>query len=107
MKEVVDEILAAEKKVDALLDEARQEAARIRQESEKEATALVSAAQEQAQEHLRSAVTAAREEAQRSRDTAFAESRKQQQELRDRNHGALDTLVSEIVTLITSSEQQR
>ncbi len=107
MKEVVDEILTAEKKVDVLLDEARQEAARIRQESEKEAAALVSAAVEQAQEHLRSAVTAAREEAQRSRETAFAEFRKQQQELRECNHAALDTLVSEIVSLITSSEQRR
>ena len=107
MKEVVEEILAVEKKVDVLLDEARQEAARIRQESEKEAAALVSAAQEQAQEHLRSAVAAAREEAQRSRESAFAEFRKQQQELHERNHAALDALVAEIVSLITSSELQR
>ena len=104
MKEVVDEILAAEKKVDGLLTEARQQAAELRQESEKKASDMVSAAHEQAQELMRNTVAAARTEAENTRDTTFSRFREQQQDLLDRNRAVIDTLVDEIVALITSEQ---
>ncbi|MBN1760132.1 MAG: hypothetical protein JW863_17530 [Chitinispirillaceae bacterium] len=103
MKEVVDEILAAEKKVESLLSEARQQAAKLRQESENEASALVAAAQEQAQELIRTTVSEIRTVAEQTREQRFTEFREKQRILLEHNRTAVDSLVDGIVALITAS----
>lgn len=106
MKEVVNEILAAEKKAERLLTEARQQSAQIRQESEKEASVIISDAQKEAQKLLQTTVTAARSEAEQSREKSFAAFREEQEDLLHRNQSTVNTLIDDIVALITTSSSQ-
>lgn len=102
MKEVVNDILAAEKKVEQLLSETRQQASQIRQESEKKASATIAAAQEKARELIRTTVAAARSEAQQSREKTFVAFREKQESLLDRHHTAIAALIADIVAMITA-----
>lgn len=102
MKEVVDEILAAEKKVEEALGEARREAARIRQESEKEVSAIVENAHEKAQLLLQKTVVAARQEAESTREKVFADAAGEKNRLFEQSKDKIDILVDEIVDIITT-----
>ena len=104
MKEVVNNILDTEKKVEQLLSEARQQATRIRQDSEKEASATIAAAQEKALEILRTTVAAARDEAQQSREKTFAAFHEKQDTLHERHRATIAALVADIVAMITAGD---
>jgi len=103
MKEVVDEILAAEKRVEQTLADARHKAAQIRQESEKEVSAIVTAAHEEAQRIIQETVTSARKEAEASREKALKDVESGNRFLRERSKDRINALVDEVASLITTS----
>ena len=105
MKEVVNEILAAEKKVEEKLAEARRKAALIRQESEKEASAIVSAAREEAQQLIEKRTAAARNEAESIRKKAFEDAGSENRQLLEKCRDTMDALVDEIASLVMASDQ--
>ncbi|MBN1307257.1 MAG: hypothetical protein JXA18_05035 [Chitinispirillaceae bacterium] len=110
MKEVVNEILAAEKRVEQTLSDARRKAAEIRQESEKEVAAIIAAAHEEAQRIIRETSDAARMEAETRREKALNDIASENRVLRERSRGRIDDLIDEIVSLISApafSETQR
>ncbi|MCW8965592.1 MAG: hypothetical protein OQK82_02745, partial [Candidatus Pacearchaeota archaeon] len=103
MKEVVNEILTAEKACERILQDARQKALAIRQESEKEASALISAAQEDARNILQNAVNEARKQALREREDVFAEISTYKADLMVQKKDTIDMLVETISAMLLAS----
>ena len=100
MKEVVNEILAAEKACDKILQDARKKALTIKQDSEKEAASLLASAQEEAREIINSATTRSREQALQERENAFIAISTYKSELLSKNSDKIDALVDEIRDLL-------
>ena len=103
MKEVVNEILTAEKACEQILQDARQQALVIRRESEKEASALISSAQEDARNILQDAVSEARKQALLEREKVFTEISTYKTDLLDQKKDAIDTLVEKISALLLAT----
>ena len=107
MKEVVNEILAAEKECERILQDARAEALTIRRDSEKEASAIIQSAQEEAQKTLQEAVGRVRKDAQKERAEALAEITSYKQELVENRSETIDTLVDEISNLLMGAPTRK
>lgn len=107
MKEVVNEILNAEKACDQILQDARKKANAIRQESEKEATQLLSQAQEEARTIITNAVSRSREQALREREQSFKAISTYKSDLLSRNTDKIPALISEIRDLLLAVPHQK
>jgi vacuolar-type H+-ATPase subunit H len=71
MKEVIDKILEEEKKAQALVEQARQDARQMKIDSEKEADLLISETRSKAAAKSKEIIQSARKEAEKRRDAAL------------------------------------
>lgn len=106
MKEIIREVLEAEKRVDAILKEARQRASEMRRAAEEEIAQRIGQARQEAREVLQAAAEEARREAERLADEKLAQADQQRSALLDRNVDAVEHLVEDICRLVLSTERQ-
>jgi vacuolar-type H+-ATPase subunit H len=100
MKAVVEEILAAEKRAEEVLDQARKRAVQLQQEADKLAASITAAAYEDAQKLLSERITAARNHAKTSRETALCEAETANRHFLEQNREKIDTLVDAIAEMV-------
>jgi vacuolar-type H+-ATPase subunit H len=104
MRDLVQEILEAEKKAEELLQHAREEAARIAAQADTEAKAKVAEARARVQELLGQTVQRLRAQAQEIRKQQIEEAEKECRA--QANHGdvTLDDLVDQVAKMIIDTD---
>jgi vacuolar-type H+-ATPase subunit H len=107
MKEILNEILAAEKRAEKLLDEARAEALALKQSVEKEATEKIAAARQEAQLVVSRSAEEARREAQKARDEQIALAAQRDRDEAARAESRSGRIVHAIVDLVVRSDTGR
>jgi len=103
MKEVVNEILSAEKKVQASLDEARHRAAHMREECEREVASIIADAEAKALEITERTVAAARSDARLQREKTLEQAQEDNRLLSERCADAIESLSDELTRLVIST----
>jgi len=106
MRKIIKEILEAESRVSATLQEAHQRASEMRSVAEREMSEKVSEARRQAQGIVQAAVEQARKDAEQIRDETLRRADQQETVLRDGQAGAIEGLVAKICTVILSTEYE-
>jgi len=104
MKDVVNEILQAEEKVEESLQKAREEAAGYKKDADREVNSIIGKAREKAQDSIREAVEEAKREAGIARNEAIKKAEEESRKLIDRNRAHIGELVEEIVTLVIGED---
>jgi vacuolar-type H+-ATPase subunit H len=104
MNEIVGQILQTEKKVEEILQKARQEAQDIKQKAERDASLKVGKAHKQASLTLSSAIENARKESQRLKDEKLKKADEEGKAILEKNRKALDDLIQDIVRLVIQTE---
>ena len=103
MGDIVNEILQVEKKVAQTIQEAREKAAALRQQSDREIAAMIAEVREKARERVQRAVDEALRGAERVRGDRLREAEEQSEALAQKNSVAIDELVREAVKLIVGT----
>jgi len=106
MRKIVKEILEAESRVSATLQEAREQASEMRRSVEREMSEKVSDARRQAQGVVQAAVERARKEAEQIREETLRRADQEENVLLDGKAEAIEDLVSRICTVILSTEDE-
>ena len=96
MKEIIEEVLQAEQKVDGIVREAREKASQIKRSAEKDVSETISEAQEKAREIMLSRVEEAKKEAERIRREKLEEAERQREELVAKHEETIESLVDQI-----------
>jgi vacuolar-type H+-ATPase subunit H len=104
MKQIIEEVLQAEAKVNTSLQEARSQAAAIRAAAEKQAAAMLNEAREQGREIVQTAVEQAKQEAERLRTEKLAQADAACDTLLNSHTETMDKLVDELCQVILSTE---
>ena len=100
MKQIIKEVLDAEERLGATLQQAREQASGIKRAAEAEAAERVGQAREQARRIIREAVQDAEEEGQRLRAEKLAQADRQRDTLLNSHAAAMQELVDQIQELI-------
>jgi V/A-type H+-transporting ATPase subunit G/H len=106
MRKIVKEILEAESRVNATLQEARQKASERRQLAEREMSEEVSDARRQGQGIVQAAVEQAREEAEQIREETIRRADQEESTLLDGKADAIDGLVARVCAVVLSTEYE-
>jgi len=104
MKQIIEEVLQAEAKVNTSLQEARSQATAIRAAAEKEAAAQLNKAREQGREIVQTAVEQAKREAEQIRREKLAQAEAACDTLLNSHSEIMDRLVDELCQVILSTE---
>ncbi|MFH1717540.1 MAG: hypothetical protein ABIF19_09340 [Planctomycetota bacterium] len=104
MKQIMEDVLKAEEKVNAILRQARERASEIRQSAEKEISAQMSEARRRALEITQTAVEDARKEAEHIKEEKLAKAEQQQHALLNDETGEISHLVDSICEIILKTE---
>jgi vacuolar-type H+-ATPase subunit H len=107
MREIVDEVLSAEKKAEDLIQEAKKQAAEIRNQAETLVAERVKEARDRARELVRTRVEEAEQKAEQKYSQVIGDARKAGQEHLKENAKEMDTAVEELVRLIIQPQQER
>ena len=103
MKDIINEVLLTEKRVEDILQKARLEASDIKLRTEKEAAQKIAEARNKAREIIQNAVEKAEKKAVNLRDRKLKEAVVENEELINKNRPGIDAIVEEIVELIIST----
>ena len=101
------EVLAAEKNVEKIIQEARQKAQEIRQKGEHEISDKLSDARQQAQKLIQDSAEQAREEARKIREDKLKGAEDSSNEFLDRNRDKIETFIKEITKQIISTGYEK
>ncbi len=104
MRRIVQDILEAEARVSAVLEQARQNALEKRRAAEQEISEQMSAARREGREIVRQAVEEARREAERMRVETLERADRQGSALFGGRTEAIEDVVSRICTIVLSTE---
>jgi vacuolar-type H+-ATPase subunit H len=107
MKQIMQDVLKAEERVNAILKQARERASQIRQSAEKEIAEKISEAKCQALEITQTTIEDARTEAERIKEEKLAEAERQQRGLLNDDTGKTDRLVDKICEIVLRTEYAR
>ncbi|MBA7713958.1 hypothetical protein ES703_122969 [subsurface metagenome] len=100
MKEIMNEILQAERKVEETLQKAREKAAEIKLQAEKNASQKIEEARRKAKEFFLAGVEEAKQKAMRIRDGKLKKAEEESEEIRSSNRIIIENLIQEIVRLV-------
>jgi vacuolar-type H+-ATPase subunit H len=106
MKQIIEEVLQAEEKVGAILDEARNKASEISRSAEKEVSARISDAREQARELIKAAVEDAKKEGQRIGEEKLKAADGEKDALLKNNAETTSNLVANICKIVLTTEHE-
>ena len=106
MKRIIEDVLATEEKVGAILKEAREKASQISRSAEKEVSEKTANAKEQARELIKTAVEDAKKEGRRIGEEKLEAADREKDDLLRDNAKTTGTLVDNIckMVLTTASE---
>jgi vacuolar-type H+-ATPase subunit H len=104
MRDIVQEILQAEKRVEELLQHAREKASNITAQAEKEANRKVAEARAKAQEILQQTVHRTRREAEESRKSTIEEAERKSRALASRSGLNLDDLADQVARIVMKTD---
>ena len=104
MRKIVQEVIEAEGRAGAVLEEARARASERKRSADAEISEKIAEARRQAQEVLHTTVEEAEKEAQRLRAQAIERADRQAEELRDGRTDVMEDLVNRICRVILSTE---
>jgi vacuolar-type H+-ATPase subunit H len=104
MRDIVQEILQAEKRVEELLQHAREEAGTITSQAEKEANRKVAEARASAQEIVQQTVQRARREAEEIRKSMIEEAERKSRALASRSGLHLDDLADQVARMVMKTD---
>lgn len=107
MKKIVEEVLEAEKKLDAILRQARQKASEIRLTAEKDMSEQTNNARQQARETTQATVEDAKQQAQRDRQKRLEQADKAKDVIMEENADKINSLVDSICDVVLSTEYGR
>jgi len=107
MKQIMEDVLKAEEKVNAILKQARQRASEIRQSAEKEISEKMNEARRQSLEITQTAIEDARKEAERIKEERLAAAEQQQRALLNDDTGTIERLVNDICEIILKTEYSK
>lgn len=106
MRKIIKEILEAESRVNATVQEARQRASEMRQAAEREMSEKIGAARRQAQGIIHAGVEQARKEGEQIREETLRRADHQETVLRDGQADAIEDLVAGICGVILRTEHE-
>ena len=95
MKQIMEDVLKAEEKVNAILKQARERASEIKQSAEKEISEKMNEARRQSLEITQAFIEDARKEAERTKEERLAAAEQQQRALLNDDTGTIEHLVNE------------
>ncbi len=104
MDDIVSEILQVEKKVADSIQKAREKAAGIRQQSDREHAQALADAREKARKIVRDAIDEATRNAERVREEKLREAEEKSGAIARENSGKIEDLVREIVRLVIRTD---
>jgi F-type H+-transporting ATPase subunit b len=104
MKDIIDEILGAEKRVDERLQKAREEADKYRVNAEKKASEKLEDARARAKTIIQTAVEEARKEADIVRNEMIRKAEDESKKTVQKNRERLDKLVDAVVKIAIKTE---
>ena len=107
MKKIIEEVLQAEKKVNVILEQARNKASEIRQSVEKEISEKMSDAKQQAREIIQTTVENAKKEAEHISEEKLKQADQEKNTLLNNNSDTMDNLVDNICNIILSTEYEK
>lgn len=104
MRKIVKEILEAESRVGAILQQARERASEMRRSAESEISEETGAARQQARGIVQAAVAEAGRESEQIREEALRRADRQAEALRNGRTDVIEDLVTRICKVILSTE---
>jgi len=104
MKQIIEDVVQAEEKVNAILKQARVKASEITRSTEKEISDKLSEAKEQAQEIMKATMEEGRKKAERIREEKLKQADLEKEALVNSNAHAMTGLVDQICNIILSTE---
>ena len=107
MQEMLDDVLKAEETGEKIVNDAREEAARMRSNLESQLSAALKNAREESQTIIHKAVQDARKEASRLFEEAVQKAQAASEEFSVLHQEQLDRIVKEVVRLIAVPEYKR
>jgi vacuolar-type H+-ATPase subunit H len=106
MKQIVTEVLQAEESVNARLQEAREQAARIKAAAEKDVAAKMAETQDMARLIVQEAIDEAKAEAERLRNGRLEAADREKDNLMTGQADVIDRLVEQICETILATEEE-
>jgi len=104
MRDIVQEILQAEKRVEDLLQQAREKAGNITAQAEKEANRKVAEARARAQEIVRQTVQRTRREVEEIRKSTIEEAERKSRDSASRSGLHLDDLADQVAQMVMHTD---
>ncbi|MHC4742985.1 MAG: ATP synthase subunit B family protein [Planctomycetota bacterium] len=103
MKRIIEDVLATEEKVSAILKDAREKASEISRSAEKEVSEKISDAKEQARELIKTAVEDAKEEGRRIGEDKLKAADSEKDALLKDNENTTNRLVDNICKIVLTT----
>ena len=107
MQEIIDKVLTAEQDAEAAVREAREQAARIRAESDADISRRLEQARADAQTHVQQAAQAARDSARRARDRALADAAEDTRRFETQHPDRMDRAADAVCRFLVTPEYDR
>jgi vacuolar-type H+-ATPase subunit H len=107
MKQIIEEVLQAEEKVDVILRQAREKASEIKRSAEKEISDKMSEAKQKAREIIQTTVEEAKKDAERIREEKLERAKQEKDTLLSENTGTINNLVDDICNIILATEYDK
>ncbi|HEC03680.1 MAG TPA: hypothetical protein ENI81_09110 [Phycisphaerales bacterium] len=104
MKRIIEDVLAAEEKVDAILKQAREKASEIRRSAENQISEEMNEAKQKAREIVQTTVEDAKKEAERISAEKLEDADRQKDVLFNDKKDAINDLVGKICNIILTTE---
>ena len=103
MKDILNEVLLTEKRVEELLQKARAEASEIKLRTEKEIAKKIEEARKKAREMVQKTVDKARKDAENTRSKMLEDADRENEALIEKNRAGIEAVVREIVKIIVTT----
>ena len=104
MKRIIEDVLQAEQKVSAALNQTREKASEIIRSAEKEMTEKMAEAREKSREIMQATVEEAKREAERLREERIKQVEQEKDALLSSHTDATDALVDNICRIVLNTE---
>jgi len=107
MEKILEEVLAVEKNVDKIIQDARRKAQEIRQNVEKEIADKLTDTRQQAQKHIQDSAEQAREEAGKIRENKQKVAEDSSNEFLEKNKDKIEKFIKEITQQIITTGYEK
>ncbi len=107
MKKIIEEVFHAEEQADGFLKQAREKAAEIRRQTDKETSALISDAEQKARDLVQNMVEDAKIQAERVQEERLATVAQHKDEMFSGKTESIDRLIDDICRIVLTTNPER